>query len=235
MEEERDWVKLYGLCFIAIQLSSHQAIQPSSRQKNYPQGLPKEQFRFSRAERDTPSSSHLPPSFVYCFLQFATTQNTDTMAASMIENLEESIKLELNLARLYTLFNDLFPDDEDFWWQLAMEERGHASLLQQEKKQPQPTEFFPDNLLAADLQMLFEANARILGLLETFAKAAPSREDAFRTALDLELSAGEAHFQDFLDTPDPSPAASIFRQLNQEDRDHAERIRSYMRENGIVC
>jgi len=168
-------------------------------------------------------------------LQFATTQNTDTMADSMIEHLEESIKLELNLARLYTLFNDLFPDDEDFWWQLAMEERGHASLLQQEKKEPQPTGFFPDNLLAADLQTLFEANARILGLIESFSKAAPSREDALRTALDLELAAGEAHFQDFLDTPDPSPAESIFRQLNQEDRDHAERIRAYMQENGIAC
>ena len=232
MEEERDWVKLYGLCFIAIQLSSHPAIQPS---KKLPARLNERAIpilpRRARYSLLFPSS----PLFRILLSAVCNHQNTDTMAASMIEHLEESIKLELNLARLYTLFNDLFPDDEDFWWQLAMEERGHASLLQQEKKQPQPTEFFPDNLLAADLQMLFEANARILGLLETFAKASPSREDAFRTALDLELSAGEAHFQDFLDTPDPSPAASIFRQLNQEDRDHAERIRSYMRENGIAC
>lgn len=157
------------------------------------------------------------------------------MAASMLNNLDESIKLELNLARLYTLFNDLFPDDEDFWWQLAMEERGHASLLQQEKKQPQPIEFFPENLLAADLQALIDANQRILELIESFTKNAPSRKEAFKTALDLELAAGEAHFQEFLDTPNPSPAVAIFKQLNQEDRDHAERIRAHMRENDIDC
>jgi len=48
--------------------------------------------------------------------------------------LDESIQLELNLAKLYTLFNDHFEEDEEFWWQLSMEERSHAALLQQERK-----------------------------------------------------------------------------------------------------
>jgi len=56
------------------------------------------------------------------------------MTVSLYQLLEASIQLELNLAKLYTLFNDLFEEDEEFWWQLAMEERGHAALLQQEKK-----------------------------------------------------------------------------------------------------
>lgn len=155
------------------------------------------------------------------------------MTGMMLHHLDESIKLELNLAKLYTVLNDLFPGDEEFWWQLAMEERGHASLLQQEKKQPQPTEFFPENLLAGDLQALVDANARILDLVERYTKNAPSREDAFKTAIELELAAGEAHFQEFLDTPSPSPAVMIFKQLNQEDRDHADRIKAYMQENGI--
>ncbi|MBM3161795.1 MAG: rubrerythrin family protein [Chlorobi bacterium] len=155
------------------------------------------------------------------------------MTEMMLRHLDESIKLELNLARLYTSLNDLFPEDEEFWWQLAMEERGHASLLQQEKKQPQPMEFFPENLLAGDLQTLVDANTRILGLIERYTKAAPTRKEAFMTALEFELAAGESHFQDFLDTPSLSPAVAIFKQLNQEDRDHAERIRAYMLENGI--
>jgi len=58
------------------------------------------------------------------------------MTVSLYQLLEASIQLELNLAKLYTLFNDLFEEDEEFWWQLAMEERGHAALLQQEKKDP---------------------------------------------------------------------------------------------------
>ena len=76
------------------------------------------------------------------------------MPATLQKHLDESIKLELNLAKLYTLFHDSFFEDEDFWWELAMEEQGHASLLLQEKKQPQPLEFFPDNLLSTDLQCL---------------------------------------------------------------------------------
>jgi len=156
------------------------------------------------------------------------------MTKILFDHLDESIKLELNLAKLYTLLNDLFPDDEDFWWQLSMEERGHAALLQQEKKQPQPLPFFPENLLADDLPALMAANERILGLIEQYKQLAPSRIEAFLTALELELAAGEAHFQDFLDTPSLSPSVAIFKQLNQDDRDHAERIREYMKDNGMA-
>ncbi|ABB24447.1 hypothetical protein [Pelodictyon luteolum] len=148
-------------------------------------------------------------------------------------HLDESIQLELNLAKLYTLYHDASEEDEDFWWQLAMEERGHASLLQQEKKQPQPETFFPGNLLAKDLEVLQKANNRIKSLIETFQKQPVPRAERFMAALELELSAGESHYQEFLDSPTESAAASIFKQLNQEDRDHALRIREYMEENGL--
>jgi hypothetical protein len=155
------------------------------------------------------------------------------MSATLQQHLEESIKLELNLAKLYTIFNDIFPEDEDFWWQLAMEERGHAALLQQEKKQPQPLQFFPENLLAQNLQALLDANAKVSELIAGFSEKQPSRSTAFITALLMELSAGESHFQEFLDAPGSSYSANLFKQLNREDRDHAERIRSYMKENNI--
>ncbi len=150
------------------------------------------------------------------------------MPETFQKHLDESIKLELNLATLYTLFNDLFAEDEDFWWELAMEESGHASLLQQEKKQPQRKEFFPENLLASDLQSLIDSNSKISTLMLRYKEMPPSRRDALQTALDLEMAAGESHFQQFLDSPTNSPAANIFKQLNQEDCDHAARIRQYM-------
>ncbi|NTV05153.1 MAG: rubrerythrin family protein [Chlorobiaceae bacterium] len=155
------------------------------------------------------------------------------MPETFQKHLDESIKLELNLATLYTVLHDSFSDDEDFWWELAMEERGHASLLQQEKKQPCQKEFFPDNLLAKDLQSLLDTNRRISELIDEFSAKPPSRSKAFHTALDIEQAAGEAHFQEFLDSPSSSYSANIFKQLNQEDRDHAERIREYMKQNGI--
>jgi hypothetical protein len=156
------------------------------------------------------------------------------MTETLQNHLDESIKLELNLAKLYTVLHDCFSEDEDFWWQLAMEERGHASLLQQEKKQPQPLAFFPENLLSQDLQSLVNANSTISELITRFSETPPARYTAFKTALDLELSAGESHFQEFLESPANSYSANIFKQLNQEDRDHAERIRIYMKENNIT-
>jgi ferritin len=155
------------------------------------------------------------------------------MPETLQKHLDESIKLELNLAKLYTLLHDTLTEDEDFWWQLAMEERGHASLLQQEKKQPQPLEFFPDNLLAKDLQSIIDTNAKISALITGYTATPPSRTAAFQAALDIELAAGESHFQQFLDSPTHSYTSNIFKQLNQEDRDHAERIRGYMKTNRI--
>ena len=157
------------------------------------------------------------------------------MPETLHKHLDESIKLELNLATLYTLFHDSFAEDEDFWWDLAMEERGHASLLQQEKKQPQQKEFFPENLLAKDLQSLVDSNTRISKLISSYKEQPPSREMALQTAHDLELAAGESHFQQFLDSPTSSPAANIFKQLNQEDGDHAARILEYMKQNNIAA
>ena len=149
------------------------------------------------------------------------------------QHLEESIQLELNLAKLYTIFNDCLSDDEDFWWDLAMEEQGHATLLQQEKKQPQQKEFFPENLLATDLQSLIDTNTKISALIDTCSSKPPTRTEAFNIAYDLEMAAGESHFQQFLDSPTNSFSANIFKQLNQEDRDHAARILQYMKENKI--
>lgn len=153
------------------------------------------------------------------------------MPETFQKHLEESIQLELNLATLYTVFHDAFAEDEDFWWELAMEERGHASLLQQEKKQPQQKEFFPENLLATDLQSLIDTNTKIAQLICRYKESTPSRTDALQIAHDLEMAAGESHFQQFLDSPTSSPAANIFKQLNQEDCDHAARILEYMQKN----
>ncbi|MEI8185654.1 MAG: rubrerythrin family protein [Chlorobiaceae bacterium] len=153
------------------------------------------------------------------------------MPATLQKHLDESIKLELNLAKLYTVFHDCFAEDEDFWWELTMEEQGHASLLQQEKKQPQPMQFFPDNLLSKDLQSLIDTNTKIASLIDKYSDTPPSKTEALQIALDLELAAGESHFQHFLDSPTNSLSATIFKQLNQEDCDHAERIRRYMNEN----
>jgi ferritin len=155
------------------------------------------------------------------------------MSPTVASLLDESIQLELNLAKLYTLFNDRFEEDEEFWWQLSMEERSHAVLLQQEKKQPQPLAFFPENLLAKDLEALKANNAVILAEIGRFTSNPGSREDALNLALKIEMSAGEAHFQEFMESETGSLTADLFKQLASDDQNHAQRIRDYMTEQGI--
>ncbi|NTU57654.1 MAG: ferritin-like domain-containing protein [Chlorobiaceae bacterium] len=155
------------------------------------------------------------------------------MSQTFTHLLDESIKLEQNVARLYTLFNDHFPEDEDFWWQLAMEERSHAALLQQEKKQPWPLQSFPANLLAKDIDALRANNARVVEYTQRFTSSPCSREEAFNIALQVEMSAGESHFQDFMDSDSSSLTGDLFKRLASDDQNHAHRILEYMTEQGL--
>lgn len=151
------------------------------------------------------------------------------MNKNLSDILQESIELELNIARLYTLFHDMYPDDEDLWWQLAIEERNHAALLRHEKSNRQNGCTMAEGLLAPDLEALMAANNKVLQLIEHFRSASPPPEEAFSTALDIENSIGEAHYQAFMDNSEThSVADELFRQLNQDDKDHARRIEAYM-------
>ena len=146
--------------------------------------------------------------------------------------IDEAVELELNVARLYLLFYRYFPNDADFWWQLYSEERNHGALIQSGRNFL-PGDRFPLDLMSARLEPLVETNRKIGGLIRKYTAAPPSREEAFRTALSLEYSAGELHFQTFMDSEPKSGMATVFKELNGNDKDHALRIMRYMRRNGI--
>ena len=56
---------------------------------------------------------------------------------------DEGIQLELNVAGLYTIFQAAFPDDAVFWRELVVEEKNHASLLNDGKVRFHPLDKFP--------------------------------------------------------------------------------------------
>ena len=64
-------------------------------------------------------------------------------------------------------------------------------------------------------------------------KPPSSRASAFEIAIKVEESTGEIDFSCFMEQQADSPALKLFRRVNGEDRDHARRIRNYMREKGI--
>jgi len=146
---------------------------------------------------------------------------------------EESINIELNVSEIYFLFHKLFPDDSGFWLKLALEEESHANIIKSGIELFEPIDAFPHSILSHNLQKLKDTNENLQFLLAKFKITAPSRAEAFNTALDIEGSAGELHFQHFQEKKHLSNFEDIFQQLNEEDKDHAERIIAYMRENDI--
>lgn len=155
------------------------------------------------------------------------------MGNDRVSLVEESINLELNVADAYLLFHDLFPEDKEFWWKLVVEEKNHAALIRTGKEHFELENNFPHELLTSSLQDLKNENNKIKSLIKKYESNTPSREEVFNIALNLENSAAELHFQDFMDKEADSKMSDIFKKLNQEDKNHAKRISSYMKANGI--
>lgn len=157
----------------------------------------------------------------------------EAMNENQLKLLDESIKLEHNVAELYLSFHNAFPEDSGFWWKLALEEKNHAALLESGRQYFMNAGLFPKQILDKKLKSLVEANNRLRGFIEKHKTNAFSRESAFHHALNLEKLSGEIHFQRIMEKEAESKAVKIFKILNKDDKDHADRIRQYMEENGI--
>jgi hypothetical protein len=148
--------------------------------------------------------------------------------------LEESTRLELTIARLYRLFHKTFEEDSEFWRQLYVEEGNHAALIRSAQEILLAHGRFPADLLAPTLQAVRDAVEHVESRLREYVATPPSREAALSVALELELSAGEAHYQAAMESASESDALELLRKLNGHDRDHARRLREYAAEAGIA-
>jgi len=141
--------------------------------------------------------------------------------------IDEAIHMELNIGELYLLFYRQFPDESQFWWELAIEEENHAALLKTVKQMGSADVDIPGELLPEELGELIKSNLVIRKAYKDF-KNNPDRDRAFRFAYRIETSAGELHYNAFMKNAPESPVSDIFKRLNGDDVDHAERIRQYM-------
>lgn len=147
--------------------------------------------------------------------------------------IEQSVSLELNVAELYHLFHDQQSDDSELWWSLSLEEKNHAAILRAGVRYFAPLGRFPEALLVNSLNEIKVENKNIKDLIEHYRKNPPTRAEAFRAAIDLEMSGAELHYQTFMSKHADTKAAEVFRHLNKEDKDHIDRIICYMNDNGI--
>lgn len=143
--------------------------------------------------------------------------------------IDESIELEINAAKLYKLYSNLYPEDADFWIELSLEEERHADLLRTGMKLLLTCGEFPSDLLCDSLDALKRSNAEITKLLNDYVKNKPSKKEAFLTAIYLEETAGEAHYQNIMESQADERFVKIFQDLNSDDKDHSDRIKRYMK------
>ena len=71
-------------------------------------------------------------------------------------------------------------------------------------------------------------------ILESVEATPPSRQQAFQIAITQEESAGEIHFQTAMGKIADTRILRVFQNLNQQDKNHAERLRKYSMRNNIL-
>jgi hypothetical protein len=146
----------------------------------------------------------------------------------LAELIEESIALEHNAAALYQTFSEALPADFDFWWQLHLEEKSHASLIRAAKDSFARRGKFPYDMVADSIEDLKRSNAKIKGLIGHCKANPPTRREACEMAIALENEAGESHYTLFMEKPAETTVENVFQQLNRGDRDHEQRIREHL-------
>ncbi len=155
------------------------------------------------------------------------------MKQTLEQLIDESIELELNVADVYTVFLNTFPEDYELWSRLVSEEEKHADLIQSMKSTFLLPHQFPSDLLVSSVEMLKKTNKRLVAIIKKYGRKPPLRESAFKIALDIERSAGEFNFHLAAEKLADSSIMKIFQTLNKGCRDHTEKINTYMDNKGI--
>lgn len=143
------------------------------------------------------------------------------------EALRQAIRMEMNMCSLYLFYRENFVEDKEFWKQLAKEEKEHAAILELAKDF---IDKFPKEMAYKNIKELKEVNEKIESVIGDYKRRAPSKEEAYKYAYELEGTAQELHYQKLLKDEPVSEELKIFRKLNEADRDHAERIKKLLAE-----
>jgi hypothetical protein len=148
--------------------------------------------------------------------------------------LDEASALETIMADLYSSFEKWFVEDAVFWKQLAEEELNHAALIQNVKSDPEVSKWFvhdaPDDLVKETVKTMEWATSLVI----KYSEETPDRLTAFNTALEVEKTAWELHYQSLMTKKSDKWFVDIVQELNKYDRDHLRRINLYIKVNNIT-
>jgi len=117
---------------------------------------------------------------------------------------------------------EIFLEDLDFWKQLEKEEVEHAALLEAAETFE---DILPEEVVYRHLDEMKIENEELERTIEKYKSETPSREEAYQFAYDSEKKAFELHYQETVTSAAGSEKMEKFKKLNEDDKDHAIRIK----------
>lgn len=144
--------------------------------------------------------------------------------------IDETVRLGGITSRLYMSFHSIFPADAVFWWELALQEKQHAALLDSWRQC-----FLETRLRTAEIveSLLFvmEKNNRLEQILDSVNELFLSRAEALSFALELEESTESLHFHKDIAVKLKPQFPGRYKGLQNGDRKHSRVIQKYMLSN----
>jgi len=139
--------------------------------------------------------------------------------------------IELGVAGIYKTFSELLPGDKDLWYELAMEEENHASILVIGSKYNEIGEL-PDYMVPDSLPAMKET----IKLVKETEKRALSEPPTLRAALDmslkLEKTKEESYLPEILAKETDSEVVSRLKRLLTDTKQHIRKIMDYKKRKG---
>lgn len=139
--------------------------------------------------------------------------------------------IEVLVSDIYLRFSELFEDDREFWWRLSMEERAHAALIKSGMETFDPLHLFPKELLSIpteEIDRSIEAKKTLLRAIDAH-ESAMDRMEALKAAVKIEEDDVESRFQQLMEKTDAqSPVYRLFKLLNKDSDEHANRIKAHI-------
>jgi hypothetical protein len=139
---------------------------------------------------------------------------------SMIENLEKiidaSVAHELLMSELYMVFHHLFPMDSSFWWGMVVEEKSHASFIENFGRILSDMGDVAEEVYLQHFAMLQSSNIFLKERIVDFRNTPPSREEAFSTALEIEGAQSEYRFQQAMMKQYPGEIIRMLQMINRK-------------------
>jgi len=138
--------------------------------------------------------------------------------------IETSSRLEIDISKVYHFLSDKFPEDHQFWWQLATEEEDHSAIYESFLRSPLLMDVFPLEIVDHDLAGILSVCEQIEADLPVMGQWELSKAQFYEYALTVEQASSEGKFQQAMLDENPSRFLRTVQRINADEIRHKERI-----------